>query len=1123
MVQRLVGSFILAVLGSATAFAAAVPLGTIPVGDSPFALAVSSNNQQAVVVNLFPDRNPDGTQGPNIRLLDVIARRQLNAFQLGTRLVAVALSGTTALIVNEDQDVLRIVDTSTARELAQIPVGSRPSNVAVSDQNTAIVTNGTSGNLSFVDLATRRVIGNPISVGKDPRAVAIHPAGRYAYIALGGEDAVAVLDRGATPQNVIAKVPVGKNPVAISVTPNGLRAVVANLTGNTVTVLDLTNPGAPSVLLTIAVGVQPTAMAINPVNQNIVYIANLGSPFFSVVDLSKSDEKSAFAGVVQMGASSSGIRVSSDATRLLITEFQNKANLRIYDLGNMPLDPPPAVEVPGEPHLSSFLDASGVCSFYIAEASLAPGQKEGYWGMEVLVSQGQLTGGFNLGGGFEGNGQLPGFGAFSLSSPQHVAINVDAQLLPGNTGQVGLDVALLSGNTRVAGSSGQPPLSFSADLTPGFYVVQISSLPGSPRGTFQMALSADGFSGGVDVGGFITAGVTGFGGFCIPQSQKVDIHLLGNHAYGANGAGDLILTVRDQRNVLRTVNNSTVSSVAAAPPDPPDISKLNVTMYVDASASTGGDGSKAKPLKSITTAFSRSKTGDVIFVAAGRYSRTLTGEAIPINNVKTGVTVVGAGAASTIIDGESINDNAVVIAASGVRFAGFTFRNAGAVGLYVFNSNNVTIDHNYFTSNGRFGAGSQGSRGLVVTNNVAVANQESGMAFSGATSLAISNAPANCPSSPAGPYGAYVVNNTSNDNRADGILLTQGGNYCIANNLTRNNGSSGIEFNNRAEGVAVPPLNGEILNNEITANGGVQFAFAGTGILVTEGATGDVIQGNKLSSNRPYGIGIFLNAKASQIASNSVADSTGEGILVQRGSSADTITGNTVSNNAGSGLFVENNSTVNRIVQNTASGNDTGLAILNGSTVTTVDQNTLGSNNLGMQIAASRATTVSNNTFDNNDGGGALVRDNSAVSAFTNNKIRINRGLGGLWLDGGSTVSVTASEISNNGATGVTVLTGAKLTLQNSVVNSNQADGGIAAASGSQVTLSSTVLNANIKQGIFASEQGTVVTLSGGNTVTNTQGLGLNAQTGASIVCSGSNTLSGNTGGNSLGAVSGCQ
>ena len=86
----------------AAAAEGATPIGTIPIGNTPYALAIDAAGSQAVVVNLFPVKNPDGTDGPNVRVLDLAGRRELRAFKAGTRLVSVALAGTTALVVNED-------------------------------------------------------------------------------------------------------------------------------------------------------------------------------------------------------------------------------------------------------------------------------------------------------------------------------------------------------------------------------------------------------------------------------------------------------------------------------------------------------------------------------------------------------------------------------------------------------------------------------------------------------------------------------------------------------------------------------------------------------------------------------------------------------------------------------------------------------------------------------------------------------------------------------------------------------------------------------------------------------------------------------------------------------------
>ena len=95
-----------------------------------------------------------------MRVLNLTLEQEENAFRAGTRLVAIAIAGSIALVVNEDQDVIRLIDITSGIEVAQIPVGSRPSNIiTIPDSNLAIATNGTSGDISFIDIDQRTVMG----------------------------------------------------------------------------------------------------------------------------------------------------------------------------------------------------------------------------------------------------------------------------------------------------------------------------------------------------------------------------------------------------------------------------------------------------------------------------------------------------------------------------------------------------------------------------------------------------------------------------------------------------------------------------------------------------------------------------------------------------------------------------------------------------------------------------------------------------------------------------------------------------------------------------------------------------------------------------------------------------
>jgi hypothetical protein len=972
-----------------------------------------------------------------------------------------------------------------------------------------------------------------VAVGSDPRAVAIQ--GRYAYIALGGANALAVVDLEAATPVVVNQVSVGKNPVAVAVADNGNMILTANLTNNTVTALEISNPAAPVPVSQIPVGVQPTSLAVNPANQKLVYVANIGSNFFTVLDLNNvANPQSAVAGVVDISSPSSGILVNDTGTELYVTEFKSLANLLIYNPQSLELTTKPATDIPGEPRISPFVTSTGICSdsFFIAEAALAENQPEGFWGLVVGISEGLLTGGFNLGGGFAADGLVPGFGAFSIESPQSVEITVNAQSL----GDAQLEISLLKDNTTlIATTSGAAPLSLSTDtLEPGFYVVTINSLPGSAAGVFQMA-----FAAGVVVGGFIFEGVTGFGSFCVPVSQIVDVSLLGGSEYGPAGAGDLVVTLlNSQREVIRTLNNSIAPSAPVAPPEQPAIDEQLVDLFVDASVSISGNGSASSPFKSITEAVESARNGGVIFVRPGLYSPSTTQEIIPIGSAGIGLfgfsantKLIGSDAATTIIDAENAvgtNGNAVVIPADNVTFSGFTVKNAAEVGVFAFSADNVVIENNFLSSNTRFGIGAALSSGLIIRNNVTNANLESGIAVTGAVPMALASPPDNCPASPAGEYGAYIINNVANDNRADGILVGQGGNYCIADNDTNTNGSSGIELNNRDDGSGVPQLNGVVVNNQLVGNGGVQFGFAGTGILVAENnARADLISGNTLQTNRPFGIGIFLDATAGTIENNTVLDTQTQGILVALRSSADNISNNVVSNSGLNGYFLDRTGAVDLISGNVAVANGTGLSILNNSNAGTVSNNSFDNNGVGMEIAAGDATLpgasasiVTLNSFNGNQSGGILVRQQSSIGDFLDNQVLNNRSIGIQISD--STIDIINSTVRGNTAAGMSLFSSATAIVDSSTISSNGLEGGIFANGGSTATITNTAISSNEGAGIVAGDAATQITLGAGNSVTDTNGFGLNAQNGAAVTCNSTIVFSGNSNGNTIGNVTNC-
>lgn len=111
-------------------------------------------------------------------------------------------------------------DTQTL--LGEVTVGREPRFVAISpDNRRAYVTSAIDGTLSTIDIsgAQPALLGNPVSVGVEPRGIALSPSGRYALIANSTLASVGVVD--LTTGQVVRRVATGGNPHAVSISNDG--------------------------------------------------------------------------------------------------------------------------------------------------------------------------------------------------------------------------------------------------------------------------------------------------------------------------------------------------------------------------------------------------------------------------------------------------------------------------------------------------------------------------------------------------------------------------------------------------------------------------------------------------------------------------------------------------------------------------------------------------------------------------------------------------------------------------------------------------------------------------------------------------------------------------------------
>jgi YVTN family beta-propeller protein len=136
--------------------------------------------------------------------------------------------------VNPDSNSLSVVDTATQAKVAEISVGVDPRAVAVDDSRArAYVANRGSDSVTVIDLVKRQVIQD-LRVGYRPMGVAVSADGVLLAVAETGDDSVRLLDGSLATRAV---VPTADRPCGLAFTRDGRRLLVTHLLSGEVTVI----------------------------------------------------------------------------------------------------------------------------------------------------------------------------------------------------------------------------------------------------------------------------------------------------------------------------------------------------------------------------------------------------------------------------------------------------------------------------------------------------------------------------------------------------------------------------------------------------------------------------------------------------------------------------------------------------------------------------------------------------------------------------------------------------------------------------------------------------------------------------------------------------------------------
>ena len=270
-------------------------IATITVGDTPSAVAVTPNNLYAYVTN---NNNDSILNGDTVSVLNLTYNTLETTISdmsfSGPYTVTINASGTKAYVTNSNSTTVSIIDLATNTVTGIISGFSGPTGFAITpDGTTAYVNNygygggsGSGTTVNVVDLNTNMIVGESLTVGQAPAALAITPDGAYVYVVSyvdgtidGGT--ISIIDTSDNSVNLNAITGLS-GPFAIAITPNGEYAYVTNFgsnnfipVGTTVSVIDISTN---TIVDTITLGLQPAGIAITP-DGSTAYVSNYSTVY----------------------------------------------------------------------------------------------------------------------------------------------------------------------------------------------------------------------------------------------------------------------------------------------------------------------------------------------------------------------------------------------------------------------------------------------------------------------------------------------------------------------------------------------------------------------------------------------------------------------------------------------------------------------------------------------------------------------------------------------------------------------------------------------------------------------------------------------------------------------------
>jgi YVTN family beta-propeller protein len=174
------------------------------------------------------------------------------------------------------------------------------------------------------------------TAGTDPVAVAVDPAGKFAYLVNdNGAGSVSIYAINATTETLTsaATVAAGTDPVSIALDPSGRFAYVTNYGSDDVSMytIDATT-GALTSIGTIAAGTNPASIALDP-SDKFAYVTNFGSNDLSMYTINSATGSLTSTGTVAAGLSPSSIAIDPSGRFAYVTGSGSN-DVSTYSIGS---------------------------------------------------------------------------------------------------------------------------------------------------------------------------------------------------------------------------------------------------------------------------------------------------------------------------------------------------------------------------------------------------------------------------------------------------------------------------------------------------------------------------------------------------------------------------------------------------------------------------------------------------------------------------------------------------------------------------------------------------------------------------------------------------------------------